>query len=264
MDAMKTALSNGQLQEADGVFHAALEAVDMRSQGADRTVPRQSFRVFENALLQAGYALRPGGEQRIGPSFSGVLGRFPGLRGLVHFKSGNVVRTVPGVILEDEVSVGALLGQKDCTISTLTHILLDNIYHTQRPDVVAHKGTGPQVLGGHALVAASYAGGSSGAHDTVHAFARTNFGAEFDASGARDIRVGHDTLRVRSAVLPLAVVALTVAEAYQPESADLLGVGLIGGQMNLATVVAATMSREHVNSSAMEGMVRANLEEMRV
>lgn len=247
MDLMrKTPLSRQQLQDAGGIYSEALLGKGVRGVYAS-TVPSPDVNDVFAQLAVRGMTPR-NGNIVLAPSQWERTRMPPGLRVLVAYRQGREQRSAPGIVLPNPAYVGVLIAQGNPTdFGPLTQTLLSNIYETQRPDVVSHDTRTARFVGGHALVAASYVRQDGMAHGEVHRLANGgNFGAQFDNTGARDIAVGHDILRVRSAVLPVGSVVLAISEAYQPQASSdtLLVPGISSAEINIATTIVATMSRE--------------------
>lgn len=241
-------LSRQQLQDARGYYAGALEEIG--HQGLEATasaVPSPDVKDVFAKLAALG--MNPlNGQISLHPGDLGQLTLPPGLRVLVAYRQGRERRFAPGIILRNPGNVGVLTAQASPTdFGALTQVLLSNVFETQRSDVVSHDTQSARLVGGHALVAASYVQGGGNAHGLVHELAEGggNFGARFDGTGARDIAVGHDRLRIRSAAFPVGSMALVIHGAYQPQEAGegLLVAGISSTELNVATTIAATMSR---------------------
>lgn len=249
---MNKIISANQLNDAKSLFDAAAARFDMpRIVSEDDNVPRPTLQNLIDTAARKGVLLPINnlGSLVLGPNDSIITAEHPGLRGVPHYRAGRMQRTAPAIVLRDGGHVGLLLSDAmPSESSELKQKLLENLYTTQRVDIATH-GSGGRVapaLGGHALVAASFAGKPEIAHDQVHYLAQGNFGANFDRAGNRDIFFGagrHDVLQVRSAVLGLGQVILEVTRAYQMHEGDgLFGNGMTAEQLNIALTVAATLS----------------------
>ncbi len=256
-------ISNNQLQDAQGKFDAVVSDYGGLTQ---TEVPRPSFTDFrvwaatQNIMQNpkiGGFIITPGT----------ILGRFAGLMGMaVVPRRGGQPETLPAIVLDDGRRLGVLGGQENSLFSPLKQALLDNIYLNHRTGVLAHpSGRSLAGFGGHAVIAASTLANGANPHGVVHSFKPTTFGSEAAKKNIFDIKVGHNTLAVRSAVFDLARVALIVAEDYQPRSADSLGAGITGEAANVAFTLAATLSNTDArrgfdlrrNLAAMDGWVNA-------
>lgn len=247
---MTEIISSSQVQDANGRFAEASRAFSPADVEIVASVPRPDFKsVLGNMCMQQ--APIKNGALLLGPNQAALTRQFPGLRGLVSYRANGKTVQAPAIVLPDCTGRVAILTaeREPRSFTPLTHALLENLYVTQDPNIVAHGG-GNRVapaVGGHALLAASLVGNPQGAHDKVHSLARQNFGTAFDAEARRDIAFGprgHNVLAVRSAVLPLAQVVLEVGEGHQPAPDNGLGLGMSPGELNVAMTVAATLSHQ--------------------
>lgn len=246
-------LTQNQIEDAQSKVLDARSSFD-RYNGSlhdPTTVPRPLFAEVAAGLEDAarftkGRLLLTGADKQL-------TARFAGLRAVAHFVAGNGAKMqCPAVVLVDGQHVAALMAESNPrSFSALTHALLENEYVTQRADISAHTDDNriAPAVGGHALVAASFVDHPQRAHDKVHRLDddMRGFGVAFGGQGEerRDFLVGHDKRRVRSAVLPLAKVVLEVRAEYQlPPDELLLGTGMDAGELNVAMVAAATLSRQ--------------------
>ena len=248
----KTIISKNQLNDASGMFAEAMRGIGLQSElRDDDAVPRPTM---EEMILSANYAhsrlhVNDAGAIILGPDEAALTAKHPGLRGIAHYRTRDAARMAPAIVLRDGRQIALLVSDVNpYEMNELKHGLLESLYVTQREDIAAH-GSANQVapmIGGHALIAASFTGNPSAAHDQVHNLANSNFGRNFDMQGNRDISFGasgHDVLRVRSAILRLSQVIFEVPRAYQISHEDnLLGNDMTAGQLNIALTVAATLS----------------------
>ncbi len=255
-------LSPGQFADGLGLFQESAESQGLVLPSHNDLVTYNGKEVVAD-LGSRGVQIRQG-MATVGPTQAGLLHKYPGLKSVVAFRlSDGTSLQGPAIVLAGGTSVGVLTaeGQSEGQhkgFTALQHGLLDAIYDTQRPDVVAH-GAGERVqptAGGHGLVAASFTGSPIKAHDSVHDLADKNFGTTFDSQGFRDIRIGHDTRAVRSAVLPLSQVIFATGEGHNTPGGLFAGAGS-ASELNLGLTVADTLSR-----TAGKLAIASNLEAM--
>lgn len=236
----KIEISNSQLQDAGELFSEAASDYGGLSQAE---VPRPSFADFRvwSAMQNITHHQKLGGFV-VGPGMT--LERFARLMGVaVVPRRGSRPETFPAIVLDDGQRLGVLGGQETAAPSPLKQALLDNIYLNHRAGVLSHPlDRSAAGVGGHAVIAASALASGADPHETVHSFEPKTFGSEAAKKAVFDIKVGHSTLAVRSAVFDLARVAFIASEAYQPATGDALGSGLTGEEANVAFVLAATLS----------------------
>lgn len=252
---MKKVLSVGQVQDGAGIFAEALRSRNIEL--PTTSVPRPAFSLVLEQAVALGLPVSSS-TLVLQPASTHFLAKFSGLRVVAQFRHGQNVVQAPGIILDGARGVAVLTAAKPM-FDNLTHSLLENEYLTQKPGIVSHDAPVDRLLGGHALVAATKVALGS-PHDLVHRLDRGNFGSNFSAGGRRDIAVGHDTYSVRTAVLNFGTAALATMEAYQlAPQVDLSGIGLSSDEMNIATTLAATMTKSTVPVPA---VVEANLRAM--
>lgn len=245
-------VSKNQLSDAGGIFAEAAASISMQPElYDDDVVPRPTM---EEIVLGANYAhsmlhVNAAGAIILGPDNAALTAKHPGLRGIAHYRTRDAARMAPAIVLRDGRQIALLVSDVNpYEMNELKHGLLENLYVTQREDIAAHGSTNQvtPMIGGHALIAASFTGNPGAAHGQVHNLANGNFGTNFDMQGSRDISFGtsgHDVLRVRSAILRLSQVIFEVPRAYQISHEDnLLGNDMTAGQLNIALTVAATLS----------------------
>lgn len=261
-------LTQTQVEDAQAHILRASASIDTFGVRDPMTaVPRPAFADVVCALDKPD-ALRTGMLRLSGQGHQ-TTARFPGLRGVAWYRTPSGLMGGPAIVLPQNRGVAVLTAETNPdNFSELTHALLENEYVTRRPDIAAHVNAGGNTkvvpaIGGHALIAASFAQQPGLAHGKVHQLAESSrgFGTAFTSDGEsrRDFVVGHSERRVRSAALPLAKVVLDVAERYQmnPEQ-RLIGGGLAASELNIAMVAAAALSKGKVdiggNMRAMAGI----------
>lgn len=250
MIVMKEIVSSSQIQYANAAFKVASNEFPSVSLNIVTEVPMPSFKQVLDELTVHQIPVK-NGMLLLAPQHTAYTQQFPGLRGIANYRAGNKTVQAPAIVLPDSRGAVAILTAESDprSFTPLTHALLENLYVTQDPNIVAHGGGNSvaPAVGGHALLAASLVGNPQGAHDKVHSLARQNFGTAFDAEARRDIAFGprgHNVLAVRSAVLLLAQVVLEVGEGHQPAPDNGLGLGMSPSELNVAMTVAATLSRQ--------------------